>query len=181
MDYKKLSIEDVILMTPNVIEDDRGYFLETFRQDDFEKNCGKYKFVQENHSKSAKGVLRGLHFQLNSPQGKLVRVINGNIFDVAVDLRKSSNTFGQWVGTYLSEMNKQMLWIPPGFAHGFYVLSDEAEITYKCTDYYQASDQNYLMWNDPTIAIEWPINKIAPYLSERDNDAASLNNVATFV
>lgn len=180
MDYNKLSIEDVILLTPNVIEDDRGYFLETFRQDDFEKNCGKYKFVQENHSKSVKGVLRGLHFQLNSPQGKLVRVINGNIFDVAVDLRKSSNTFGQWVGTYLSEMNKQMLWIPPGFAHGFYVLSDEAEITYKCTDYYQPSDQHYLMWNDPEISIDWPINKIAPYLSKRDNDAASLNNVATF-
>lgn len=168
MDYQPLSIPDVVLLTPKVFGDERGFFLETFRQSEFQKHCGNYSFVQDNHSKSAKGILRGLHYQLENPQGKLVRVTRGEVFDVAVDMRKSSPTFGEWVGVTLSEDNKQMLWVPPGFAHAFYVTSDEAEFQYKCTDYYAPGDEYSILWNDPDLAIDWPLNGDEPRVSEKD-------------
>lgn len=168
MHYQSLNIPDVVLMTPRVFGDERGFFLETFRQSGFEQHCGEYTFVQDNHSKSGRGVLRGLHYQLQRPQGKLMRVTRGEVFDVAVDLRKSSPTFGQWVGVTLSEENKQLLWIPPGFAHAFYVTSDEAEVQYKCTEYYAPGDEYAIRWNDPTLAINWPLNGIQPRVSEKD-------------
>lgn len=169
MQYEKLAIPDVVLMTPQVFGDERGFFMETFRQSEFEEHCGGYAFVQDNHSKSAHGILRGLHYQYQQPQGKLVRVTRGEVFDVAVDMRKSSPTFGQWVGVMLSEQNKQMLWVPPGFAHGFYVTSEEAEFQYKCTDYYAPGDEVTLRWNDPTLNIQWPlVSNQPPQLSSKD-------------
>ncbi|MDS1309472.1 dTDP-4-dehydrorhamnose 3,5-epimerase [Marinobacter xiaoshiensis] len=168
MDYQPLNIPDVVLLTPKVFGDERGFFLETFRQSEFEEYCGNYTFVQDNHSKSAKGILRGLHYQLNQPQGKLVRVTRGEVFDVAVDMRKKSPTYGQWVGALLSEDNRQMLWVPPGFAHAFYVTSDEAEFQYKCTDYYAPGDEYSIRWADPDLAIDWPLNGGAPQVSEKD-------------
>lgn len=172
MQYEKLAIPDVILITPKLFEDDRGFFFESFRQSDFEKYCGYYHFVQDNHSASAQGVLRGLHYQLKYPQGKLVRVTKGKVFDVAVDLRSNSEAYGHWVGAILDDRNKQMLWIPPGFAHGFYVISEYAEFQYKCTDYYAPEDQYAIAWNDSTIGIEWPlVNNTLPILSEKDKKA----------
>ena len=173
MKYLKLSIPDVVLLEPEVFGDHRGYFLETFRQDDFSSNIGNYTFLQDNHSKSAKGILRGLHYQIKQPQGKLVRVTSGIVFDVAVDIRKSSSYFGQWVGEILSEENKHMLWVPPGFAHGFYVLSDTAEFSYKCTDYYAPEHERSILWNDSRIAIDWPLES-EPVLSAKDAKADSL-------
>ena len=140
MEYKKLAIPEVVLMAPKVFGDERGFFMETFRQSEFEKYCGNYQFVQDNHSSSSQGILRGLHYQLDKPQGKLVRVVKGEVFDVAVDMRESSPTFGQWVGEFLSADNRRMLWVPPGFAHGFLVTSEQAEFVYKCTDYYNPGD-----------------------------------------
>ena len=172
MDYKQLAIPDVILMTPKVSGDERGFFMETFRQSEFNKHCGEYLFVQDNHSSSTKGILRGLHYQHQKPQGKLVRVIRGEVFDVAVDMRQSSPTFGQWVGEYLSEENKKMLWVPPGFAHGFLVTSDIAEFSYKCTDYYNPGDEYSLLWNDKTLNIDWP-KYINPQLSKKDAEGCS--------
>ena len=172
MDYKQLAIPDVILMTPKVFGDERGFFMETFRQSEFNKHCGEYLFVQDNHSSSTKGILRGLHYQHQKPQGKLVRVIRGEVFDVAVDMRQSSPTFGQWVGEYLSEENKKMLWVPPGFAHGFLVTSDIAEFSYKCTDYYNPGDEYSLLWNDKTLNIDWP-KYINPQLSKKDAEGCS--------
>lgn len=170
MNYEKLSIPDVVLLTPQVFGDDRGFFMETFRQSEFEEHCGNYQFVQDNHSKSKQGILRGLHYQHAKPQGKLVRVTQGEVFDVAVDLRESSPTFGQWVGVHLSADNKQLLWVPPGFAHGFYVISEEAEFQYKCTDYYNPGDEYSLLWNDSSLNIEWPlVNQEAPKLSAKDD------------
>ncbi|TCK07257.1 dTDP-4-dehydrorhamnose 3,5-epimerase [Marinobacterium mangrovicola] len=181
MDYQRLSIPDVVLITPKVFGDERGFFLETFRQGDFKENCGNYTFVQDNHSKSRQGILRGLHYQLEQTQGKLVRVVQGEVFDVAVDLRRSSPTFGQWVGAYLSDQNKQMLWVPPGFAHGFYVMSETAEFVYKCTDYYHPDSDQSLLWADPEIGIEWPlINGEPPMLSDKDRAAQSLSNAPCF-
>lgn len=169
MIYEKLNIPDVVLLTPKVFDDQRGFFMETFRQSEFVQHCGDYAFVQDNHSLSAHGILRGLHYQLEKPQGKLVRVTRGEVFDVAVDMRKSSPTFGQWVGATLSADNKQMLWVPPGFAHAFYVTSDAAEFQYKCTDYYNPGDEYCIRWDDPTLAIEWPlVNGKAPRVSEKD-------------
>lgn len=179
MQYEKLAIPDVILLTPKVFGDERGFFMETFRQNEFEDHCGSYQFVQDNHSKSAQGILRGLHYQLSQPQGKLVRVTRGEVFDVAVDMRKSSPTFGQWVGVTLSEENKQMLWVPPGFAHGFYVTSAEAEFQYKCTDYYAPGDEVSLCWDDPELDIKWPINQ-APQLSGKDRQGVAFINAPTF-
>jgi dTDP-4-dehydrorhamnose 3,5-epimerase len=170
MEYQALSIPDVVLMTPETFGDERGFFLETFRQSEFERHCGQYTFVQDNHSKSAKGILRGLHYQLENPQGKLVRVTRGEVFDVAVDMRKSSATFGRWVGVVLSEDNKQLLWVPPGFAHAFYVTSDDAEFQYKCTDYYAPGDEYSIRWNDPDLDIEWPLEAGAPKVSEKDGN-----------
>lgn len=180
MEYKQLEIPDVILMTPKVFGDERGFFMETFRQSEFEAHCGRYQFVQDNHSKSSKGILRGLHYQLKKPQGKLVRVTKGEVFDVAVDMRSSSPTFGKWVGVYLSEENKQMLWVPPGFAHGFFVTSDEAEFQYKCTDYYNPGDEYSLLWEDQHMAIHWPVNDKAPVLSDKDKLGLSFKEAPAF-
>jgi len=164
-------IPDVKIIEPTVFGDDRGFFMETWNQAKFEELVtGKpTAFVQDNHSKSKKGILRGLHYQTENTQGKLVRVVSGEVFDVAVDIRKDSPTFGQWVGVYLSAENKRQLWVPEGFAHGFYVTSDEAEFVYKCTNYYDPSSEVSILWNDPEIGIEWPIadNNIV-ILSEKD-------------
>jgi dTDP-4-dehydrorhamnose 3,5-epimerase len=160
-------IPDVKLLEPQVFGDERGFFMETFRDEWFKENVANRTFVQENHSKSVKGVLRGLHYQTENTQGKLVRVVSGAVFDVAVDMRKSSPTFGQWVGEILSEENKRQLWVPEGFAHGFYVLTDEAEFTYKCTDYYNPKAEHSLIWNDETVGIEWPLEGM-PSLSAKD-------------
>lgn len=176
MHYQPLDVPDVVLMTPKVFGDERGFFMETFRQSEFEENCGQHTFVQDNHSKSTQGTLRGLHYQHQQPQGKLVRVIKGEVFDVAVDMRQNSRTFGKWVGVLLSEDSKQMLWVPPGFAHGFYVTSEEAEFQYKCTDYYKPGDEYSLQWNDPSLGIDWPlIGQRPPKLSAKDDEGKSIN------
>lgn len=180
MEYIPLAIPDVVLIKPKVFGDERGFFMETFRQSEFERHCGNYQFLQDNHSKSAHGILRGLHYQLRQPQGKLVRVTRGEVFDVAVDLRESSPTFGQWVGEFLSEENKHQLWVPPGFAHGFLVTSPEAEFFYKCTDYYAPDDEYGLIWNDPDIGIDWPELTNGPILSGKDSQAASFTDCAKF-
>lgn len=181
MDYKQLAIADVILMSPKVFGDERGFFMETFRQSEFNKHCGEYQFVQDNHSSSTKGILRGLHYQHEKPQGKLVRVIRGEVFDVAVDMRRSSPTFGQWVGEYLSEENKKMLWVPPGFAHGFLVISDSAEFTYKCTEYYNPGDEYSLLWNDDFIKVDWNLEaNQEPILSEKDENGISFSTAPKF-
>lgn len=169
------AIPDVLIIEPKVFGDERGFFFESFNQAKFEAAIGrKVSFVQDNHSRSAKGVLRGLHYQIQQPQGKLVRVVQGEVFDAAVDIRKSSPTFGQWVGERLSADNKKQLWVPEGFAHGFVVLSDTAEFLYKTTDYYAPAFERCIAWNDPTIDIQWPIQG-APALSTKDllgNDLA---------
>ena len=180
MEYKKLAIPDVVLLTPKVFGDERGFFMETFRQTDFEDNCGDYQFVQDNHSSSGHGILRGLHYQHQKPQGKLVRVIRGEVFDVAVDMRATSPTFGKWVGEYLSEENKKMLWVPPGFAHGFVVTSEQAEFVYKCTDFYNPGDEYSLSWNDPDLAIDWPVTEDMVKLSDKDRNGLSLSEAPTF-
>lgn len=181
MQYEKLAIPDVVLLTPKVFGDERGFFMETFRQSEFAEHCGDYTFVQDNHSMSAHGILRGLHYQLEKPQGKLVRVTRGEVFDVAVDLRQSSPTFGQWVGATLSAENKQLLWVPPGFAHAFYVTSDEAEFQYKCTDYYNPGDEYCIRWDDPTLAIDWPlVGGKPPRVSEKDGQGDSFVDAVKF-
>ncbi|TCJ97982.1 dTDP-4-dehydrorhamnose 3,5-epimerase [Volucribacter psittacicida] len=173
------TIPDVKILEPKVFGDERGFFMETFRDEWFKTQVANRNFVQENHSKSIKGVLRGLHYQTKNTQGKLVRVISGEVFDVAVDLRRSSSTFGQWVGEILSEENKRQLWVPEGFAHGFYVLSDEAEFVYKCTDYYNPTAEHSLLWNDTTIGIDWPlINK--PSLSNKDTNGKLFKEAVFF-
>lgn len=162
------AIPDVLLIEPKVFGDDRGFFFESFNQIAFNQATGlEIKFVQDNHSKSARNVLRGLHYQVQQPQGKLVRVVQGEVFDVAVDIRRGSPTFGQWVGEILSADNKKQLWIPAGLAHGFLVLSDSAEFLYKTTDYYAPAHERCLAWNDPELAINWPISG-APILSAKD-------------
>ncbi|ABM05145.1 dTDP-4-dehydrorhamnose 3,5-epimerase [Psychromonas ingrahamii 37] len=173
-------IPDVKIIEPAVFGDERGFFMETWNQKLFEKEVtGKPTlFVQDNHSKSKKGILRGLHYQTENTQGKLVRVISGEVFDVAVDIRKSSATFGQWVGVTLSEENKRQLWVPEGFAHGFLVTSDEAEFVYKCTDYYNPTSEVSILWNDPDIGIEWPIKEEVPLLSEKDKNAKLLKMIS---
>jgi dTDP-4-dehydrorhamnose 3,5-epimerase len=165
------NIAEVKIIEPKVFGDDRGFFLETFHAARYAEQAGiDLPFVQDNHSRSAKGVLRGLHFQKTKPQGKLVRVVSGEVFDVAVDIRRDSPTFGQWAGVILSEQNKRQFWVPPGFAHGFVVLSDTADFEYKCTDYYDPADEGSIRWDDPDLAIEWPINQ--PLLSDKDANAA---------
>ena len=162
-------IPDVKIIEPAVFGDERGFFMETWQQKKFEELVtGKpTQFVQDNHSKSKKGILRGLHYQTENTQGKLVRVVSGEVFDVAVDIRKDSSTFGQWVGVYLSAENKRQLWVPEGFAHGFYVTSDEAEFVYKCTDYYNPNAEHTILWNDSKLDIKWPITT-KPLLSDKD-------------
>lgn len=164
-------IPDIKIIQPTVFGDNRGFFMETWNQQNFEKfvTGKRTKFVQDNHSKSKQGTLRGLHFQTENTQGKLVHVISGEVFDVAVDIRKDSATFGKWVGVYLSAENKRQLWVPEGFAHGFYVTSEEAEFVYKCTDYYNPSAEKSIIWNDGTLNIEWPIRNGNLELSTKDS------------
>jgi len=162
-------IADVILLEPKVFGDERGFFFESFNHKVFEEATGvKTQFVQDNHSKSGKGVLRGLHYQAQNAQGKLVRVTQGAVFDVAVDIRKDSSTYGQWVGEILSAENKHQLWIPAGLAHGFLVLTDTAEFLYKTTDYYAPEHERCIVWNDPTLAIQWPLEGVEPKHSAKD-------------
>lgn len=172
-------IPDVKLLEPKVFGDERGFFMETFRDEWFRQNVAERTFVQENHSKSTQGVLRGLHYQTENTQGKLVRVVSGEVFDVAVDMRRDSPTFGHWVGEILSADNKRQLWVPEGFAHGFYVLSDEAEFVYKCTDYYNPNAEHSLIWNDATVGINWPLSS-EPSLSAKDLAGKMLAEAATF-
>lgn len=167
MTFNKTEIEGIYIIEPKVFGDSRGFFMETYNEKDFKKNGLDYIFVQDNQSKSHKGVLRGLHFQKEHPQAKLVRVVEGEVFDVAVDLRKGSKTYGKWVGVVLSEENKKMFMIPRGFAHGFVVLSETAQFVYKCDDFYHPEDEGGIMYNDPDINIEWPYHSEVE-LSEKD-------------
>lgn len=163
------AIPDVLIVEPKVFGDERGFFYESFNRQVWQEKTGlSGDFVQSNHSRSVRGVLRGLHYQIKQPQGKLVRVVVGEVFDVAVDLRRSSPTFGKWVGEHLSVENKKCLWVPPGFGHGFVVLSDAAEFLYKTTDYYAPDYERCIIWNDPTIAIKWPLQQ-QPVLSQKDS------------
>ena len=181
MIYTKLKIPDVILIQPDVFGDERGYFMETWRDNEFREKVADVSFVQDNQSKSQQGILRGLHYQLQQTQGKLVRVISGTIFDIAVDIRKSSATFGQWLGVSLSADSKQMLWVPPGFAHGFYVVSEAAEFVYKCTDYYAPEFEKAIAWDDPSLNIEWPlVNNTPPMLSAKDQQGSLLKDAEVF-
>lgn len=170
-------IADVKIIQPKVFGDDRGFFLETFEKKRYQEMLNiDYNFVQDNHSRSTHGVLRGLHFQTKHAQGKLVRVVRGKVFDVAVDIRKDSPTYGQWEGVILSEENKTQFWIPPGLAHGFVVLSDIADFEYKCTDYYTPGFEGCLAWNDPDVGIEWPID-FEPLLSDKDKMGRNLKGI----
>jgi dTDP-4-dehydrorhamnose 3,5-epimerase len=172
------SIEGVYIIEPTVFGDERGYFMETYHKEEFKKAGLDFSFVQDNQSKSKKGVLRGLHFQYTKPQGKLVRVIKGKVFDVVVDLRKDSPSYGKWEGVILSEENKKQFYVPEGFAHGFLVLSDEAEFIYKCTDFYDGEDEGGILWNDPDIGIKWPVDDInRVILSEKDREWKTLKDL----
>ena len=180
MNIIQTKIPDVIIFEPKIFGDDRGFFYESFNASAFQQATGlKVNFVQDNHSKSAKNVLRGLHYQIEQAQGKLVRVTQGEVFDVAVDMRASSATFGQWVGEKLSAENKRQMWVPPGFAHGFLVLSDAAEFLYKTTDFYAPQHECCLMWNEPSIGVEWPLQGM-PILSAKDNLGLSLQDAIKF-
>lgn len=173
-------ISDVLIIEPKVFGDDRGFFFESFNKKSFEESTGvKVEFVQDNHSRSSKGVLRGLHYQIKQPQGKLVRVTSGEVFDVAVDLRKASPTFGQWDGVILSAENKRQLWVPHGFAHGFIVLSETADFLYKTTDYYAPEFERCIRWNDAEVAIDWPFEG-GPLVSEKDAQGSSFINADVF-
>ncbi len=187
MNAIKTAIPDVIVFEPKVFGDARGFFMESFNAKTFAELTGVQRtFVQDNHSKSARGVLRGLHYQLQQPQGKLVRVSRGEVFDVAVDMRRSSPTFGKWVGEILSEENKRQLWVPEGFAHGFLVLSESAEFLYKTTDYYAPQFERSLMWNDATVGVKWPLAQLAPLgiaapsLSAKDQQGAAFGAADTY-
>jgi len=177
--FIKTSIEGVHIIEPTVFADERGYFMESYHKKEFEENGLCVDFVQDNQSKSTKGVLRGLHFQYTQPQGKLVRVIKGEVFDVAVDLRKRSKTYGKYESIILSQENKKQFYIPPGFAHGFLVLSDVAEFTYKCTDFYNGPDEGGIIWNDSDIGIEWPLDESKIALSEKDKLWKGLKDTPT--
>ncbi len=181
MEVIATAIPDLLLFKPKVFGDERGFFLETFRESWFSERDIPVKFVQDNHSSSSRGVLRGLHYQIHNPQGKLVRVTAGEVYDVAVDLRKSSPTFGKSVAVYLSAENKHIFWVPPGFAHGFLVLSERAEFNYKCTEYYAPEHERSLLWNDPALKIEWPMGDInQPTLSAKDQNALPLTQAEIF-
>lgn len=180
MEFRSLAPDGPVLMIPKVFGDERGYFMETFRQKEFDENCGKYMFVQDNQSRSAGAVLRGLHYQLYHPQGKLVRVISGNVYDVAIDLRRSSPLFGKAYGVFLDADSKHIFWVPPGFAHGFLVMGESAEFVYKCTSYYDPKDEHCLIWNDPALAIDWPLNGREPVLSEKDRKGLALKDCPLF-
>jgi dTDP-4-dehydrorhamnose 3,5-epimerase len=176
MKVHKTSLDGCIVIEPDIYGDDRGFFLETFQLKRYLSEAGiKDQFVQDNYSRSSRGVLRGLHFQHLKPQGKLVRVVKGEVYDVAVDIRKDSPSFGNWASIILSEDNKKQFWIPPGFAHGFVVLSDIADFEYKCTDYYDPDDERTLLWSDSEINIDWPVDK--PILSDKDKNGLLLQDI----
>lgn len=176
MKITRTKINGCLVIEPKVFGDERGFFLETFQAGRYREKAGiDLPFVQDNHSRSTKGVLRGLHFQKTKPQGKLVRVVRGEVFDVAVDIRKGSPTFGKWEGVWLSEENKKQFWLPPGLAHGFVVTSETADFEYKCTDYYDPTDEGCLIWNDPDVGIDWPIED--PVLSEKDQQGSLLKDL----
>lgn len=181
MKITKTEIADVLIIEPTVYGDDRGFFFESYNEEKFYQLTGlRKKFVQDNHSRSSKGVLRGLHYQIKQPQGKLVRVVNGEVFDVAVDIRKNSPTFGQWVGCRLSAENKKQLWVPEGFAHGFVVLSDTADFLYKTTDYYSPEYERCILWSDQDLSINWGYDK-EPALSEKDKNGVEFSKAEVFV
>lgn len=181
MNTQPTSIPDVIIIEPQVFGDSRGFFMETYREKDYKTVGITSNFVQDNHSGSIQNVLRGLHYQIKQPQGKLVRAVRGEIFDVAVDMRRSSPTFGKWVGVILSEQNRLQLWVPVGFAHGYYVLSDWAEMIYKATDYYAPEWERTLLWNDPALGIVWPFNgNDQPILSSKDSLGKLLEDAEIF-
>lgn len=174
-------LPDVLIIEPRLFGDERGFFLESWNRNTWKDSSVDVDFVQDNHSRSEQGVLRGLHYQIQQPQGKLVRVTRGEVFDVAVDIRRSSSTFGQWVGVHLSAENHKQLWVPPGFAHGFYVTSDSADFQYKCTDYYAPEYERALQWNDPAVGIEWPlVDGSSPALSDKDRAALPLAELDVF-
>ncbi len=182
MPYQAIATElpEVLILEPRVFADDRGFFFESFNARDFHAATGvEAQFVQDNHSRSARGVLRGLHYQIQHPQGKLVRVTHGEVFDVAVDLRRASPTFGKWVGVTLSGTNKRQLWVPPGFGHGFLVMSETAEFLYKTTDYWYPEFERTLLWNDAAVGVRWP-TAIAPALSGKDAAGAQFSAIETF-
>ncbi len=175
------AIPDVKILEPNVFGDERGFFLETFRNDWFKENVANVDFVPDNHSKSAQGILRGLHYQTEQTQGKLVRVVSGVVYDVAVDMRANSETYGQSFGTLLSAENKRQLWVPAGFAHGFYVTTESAEFVYKCTDYYAPQFEQSVLWNDPQLKVDWPlVDDAAPLLSEKDKNGLLFVDAPSF-
>lgn len=175
------AIPEVLIIEPKVFGDARGFFYESFNGKAFDEAVGRHvEFVQDNHSRSAKGVLRGLHYQIQQPQGKLVRVVQGSVFDVAVDIRKSSPSFGQWVGAELSDDNHRQLWVPPGFAHGFLVLSETADFLYKTTDYYAPAHERCIVWNDKTLGIDWPASEAEPILSAKDQAGVRLEEAQLF-
>jgi dTDP-4-dehydrorhamnose 3,5-epimerase len=181
MEFERLSIPDVVLIRPKVFGDHRGFFMESWNRKAFAAAGLDLEFVQDNHSRSGRNTLRGLHYQVRQTQGKLVRVVSGAVFDVAVDLRRSSPAFGRWVGVELSESNNHMLWVPPGFAHGFLVLSDSADFQYKCTDYYAPAHERSILWNDARIGIEWPLPAGSePLLSAKDKAGVTLDAADTF-
>ncbi|APZ42909.1 dTDP-4-dehydrorhamnose 3,5-epimerase [Acidihalobacter ferrooxydans] len=181
MRFVPTAIADVVIVEPDVFGDARGFFLETWQDEKFRAGGIDVAFVQDNHSRSRQGILRGLHYQLTQPQGKLVRVVTGSVFDVAVDLRRASPTFGQWVGVELSEDNHRMLWVPPGFAHGFYVLSAMADFVYKCTAAYAPEDERCIRWDDPDLAIDWPVPAHAtPLVSEKDAAGATFGEAEVY-
>jgi dTDP-4-dehydrorhamnose 3,5-epimerase len=181
MEVVQTRIPDVKIIQPKIFGDERGFFMETFRDDWFKENIENVNFVQDNHSKSSQGILRGLHYQLQQTQGKLVRVTQGEVYDVAVDMREGSPTFGQWVGELLSASNGKQLWVPAGFAHGFYVTSESAEFVYKCTDYYHPESEVSVKFDDPSLMIPWPlINNQAPQLSAKDLAGTSFANAPKF-
>ena len=180
MNIIKTKIPDVIILEPSVYGDERGFFFESFNENQFNELTGlECRFVQDNHSRSVTNILRGLHYQIKQPQGKLVRVVNGEVFDVAVDIRKSSPTFGQWVGEHLSAENKRMLWVPPGFAHGFVVLTETADFLYKTTDYYAPDYERCIIWNDTALGIDWPITG-EPILSGKDQSGEVFADAEVF-
>ena len=181
MKFIDTKISGVKIIETDVFGDERGFFMETFRNDEFRAKTGANPFVQDNHSKSTQGILRGLHYQQTHTQGKLVRVISGEVYDVAVDMRRSSKTFGQAVGVVLSAENKRQLWVPEGFAHGFYVMSDSAEFIYKCTDYYHPQSEVSIRWDDLDIAIDWPlVNNKQPQLSDKDKNGVQFKDAPSF-
>ena len=181
MKFAPTRLADVVLIEPRVFEDSRGFFMESWEARKFGAAGIRASFVQDNHSASRQWVLRGLHYQMRRPQGKLVRVLDGTVFDVAVDIRRSSPTFGKWVGQHLSSANRLMMWIPPGFAHGFLALSERAEFLYKCTEFYDPDDERTLLWNDPQIGIEWPLAPgIEPLLSAKDLAGSELSDAECY-